>query len=261
MTSVVKNMKLSIITICYNPGDEIKASVESVLSQDYSDIEYIIVDGGSTDGTVEYISSLNGQFSKFISEPDEGLYDALNKGLRCSSGDVVGFVHGGDLLACSTTLSSVAEVFTKSGADAVYGDLNYVAKENTDRIIRYWKSGEYSPDKLKYGWMPPHPALYVKREVYEKAKLVSGEYFDTSFKIASDYDFMMRILGKLGISAAYIPEVLIKMRVGGKSNKSIGNIIRKSYEDYLAIKRNKIGGAGTLLAKNLRKLPQFFKRN
>jgi len=253
-------MKFSIITICYNPGEEIKASVESVLLQDYSDIEYIIVDGGSTDGTVEYVSSLNNQVSKFISEPDEGLYDALNKGIRYASGDVVGFVHADDMLACSTVLSSVVGTFETSGADAVYGDLTYVAKDNTDRIIRYWKSGEYSPDKLKYGWMPPHPTLYLKREVYEKAKLASGEYFDTSFKIASDYDFMMRILGKLGISAAYIPEVLIKMRVGGVSNKSLKHILRKSKEDYLAIKRNEIGGVGTLLAKNLRKLPQFFKR-
>jgi glycosyltransferase len=135
-----------------------------------------------------------------------------------------------------------------------------VAKDNPDHTIRYWQSGEYDPSRLKYGWMPPHPTLYVRREIYERAKLPNGEYFDTSMTCAADYDFMMRILKNLKISVSYLPKVLIKMRVGGISNKSIRHLIRKSREDLIAIRRNNIGGLGTLAAKNLRKLPQFFKR-
>ena len=251
-------MKFSIITICYNPGDELKNAVQSVISQQDVEVEYIIVDGGSTDGTVDYISSLNGQISKFISEPDSGLYNALNKGITMATGDIVGFVHADDLLADPTVLSDIAAEFEKTGVEAVYGDLMYVARNNTDRIIRYWRSGEYSLSRLKYGWMPPHPTLYVKRSVYERAKLPNGDYFDTSFEIAADYDFMMRLLSKMKISMAYLPNVMVKMLVGGKSNKNINNIFRKSKEDYIAMKRNNIGGIGTLVSKNLRKLPQFF---
>jgi glycosyltransferase len=159
-----------------------------------------------------------------------------------------------------TVLAELSTVFRQTGADGVYGDLIYVAKDDTDRVIRYWKSGEYSPSRLKYGWMPPHPALYVRRHIYEKAKLPNGEYFDTSLSIAADYDFMTRILGRLGTSVVYLPKVLVKMRLGGKSNRSPASIIRKSHEDYLAIRRNEIGGVGTLLAKNFRKIPQFFTR-
>jgi len=252
-------LKFSIITICYNSGDKLKAAIDSVLSQKGVDIEYIIVDGASTDGTVEYVSSLNG-ISNFISEPDDGLYDALNKGVRFATGDVVGFVHGDDLLADSTVVSRVAECFASSGADAVYGDLEYVAKDDTSKVIRYWKSGKFDHSWLKFGWMPPHPALYIKREIYERAKLPNGDYFDLGFTCSSDYDFMMRLLGRMKISIAYIPLVLVRMRVGGISNKDLKHLVRKSREDLNAMRRNKIGGFGTLLAKNLRKLPQFFKR-
>jgi hypothetical protein len=180
--------------------------------------------------------------------------------LRHACGEVVGFVHADDLLADETVISELATVFRQTEADSVYGDLVYVAGDNTDRVIRYWQSGAYSRSRLKYGWMPPHPALYIKRCIYEKAKLPNGEYFNTRLSIAADYDFMTRILGKLGVSPIYLPKVLVKMRSGGKSNRCIGNILQKSYEDYLIIKQNELGGIGTLLAKNLCKLPQFFKR-
>ena len=253
-------MKFSIITICYNPGAAIKAAMDSVLSQQDADIEYIIIDGGSADGTVEYVGSLNGQISRFVSEPDNGLYDALNKGIGLATGDVIGFVHADDLLACSTVLADIDAEFKKTGADGVYGDLRYVAKDNPHKTIRYWASGEFRPDRLKYGWMPPHPALYVKRAVYERAKLPSGEYFDTMMTCAADYDFMMRVLKTHEIKVAYLPKVLVKMRVGGVSNRSLKHLIQKSKEDYIAMKRNNIGGFGTLVAKNFRKLPQFFKK-
>ena len=254
-------MKFSIITISYNPGRLLKDTIDSVLGQDYPDIEYIIIDSGSTDGTVEMVKSYDGGISKFICEPDSGLYDALNKGIALATGGIIGFVHADDLLADSSVLSSVARIMTESGSDAVYGDIVYVSRDNTDRVIRYWQSGEYWPSRLKYGWMPPHTALYITKDVYERAKLANGQYFDTSFRIASDYDFMMRILVKLKIHPAYLPRVLVKMRVGGASNKNIRNLFWKSREDYRAIRRNHIGGFGTLVTKNFRKLPQFFKRN
>lgn len=253
-------MKLSIITICYNPGESIKAAIVSVLSQQDVDVEYMIIDGGSTDGTREFITSLNGRINRFISEPDRGLYDALNKGIRLAGGDVIGLLHADDLYESAKVLSRVAETFQKTHADAVYGDLVYVNKDNPDKIIRFWKSGDYTPDRLKFGWMPPHPALFVKRAIYENAKLANGEYFDTSLKIASDYDFMMRLLGRMRIKVAYLPRILVRMRLGGASNKSLKNMVHKSREDLTVMKRNNIGGLGTLIAKNLRKLPQFLIR-
>jgi len=237
-----------------------KDTIDSVLSQDYPNIEYIIIDGGSTDGTVDMVKSYDSGIFKYISEPDNGLYDALNKGIALATGDVIGLVHADDLYAHSSVLSSIAKTFETSRADAVYGDLVYVRRDDTDRIIRYWQSGAFNPARLKFGWMPPHTALYITRDVYEKARLANGEYFDTSYTIASDYDFMMRILGKLKIYPAYVPKVFVKMRVGGASNRNIRSLFWKSREDYRAIRSNQIGGFHTLLAKNFRKLPQFLRR-
>ena len=253
-------MKFSIITISYNPGRLIKDTVDSVLSQDYPNIEYIIIDGGSTDGTAAMVKSYDSSISKYISEPDNGIYDALNKGIALATGDVIGLVHSDDFYADGSVLSSIAKTFDTSKAQAVYGDLVYVSRDNTDRIIRYWQSGSFNPARLKFGWMPPHTAFYATKDVYEKARLANGQYFDTSYTIASDYDFMMRVIAKLKIYPVYIPKVFVKMRAGGASNKSIRNVIRKSREDYRAIRRNNIGGFGTFLAKNFRKLPQFFWR-
>ena len=253
-------MKVSIVTICFNPGDSLAMAVESVVGQDYEDVEYIIVDGGSTDGSAEYVRSLNGRVSAFISEPDDGIYDALNKGVGLAGGDVVGFVHVDDLLAGPGVVSRVVRGFEESAADAVYGDLDFVSKDDVGNVVRRWRSGAYGRGRLRFGWMPPHPTLFVRREVYEKAKLPSGEYFDTSFRIAGDYDFMMRILGGLDISMAYVPEVLIKMRLGGASTRSLANMMAKSKEDYAIMRRHRIGGVGTLIAKNLRKIPQFWSK-
>jgi len=237
-----------------------KDTIDSVLSQDFPNVEYIIIDGGSTDGTVAMVKSYDRSISKYISEPDNGIYDALNKGIALAAGDVIGLVHADDLYADGSVLSSIAKTFETSKAQAVYGDLVYVSRDNTNRIIRYWQSGSFNPARLKFGWMPPHTAFYVTKKVYEKAKLANGQYFDTSFTIASDYDFMMRVIAKIKTYPVYIPKVFVKMRAGGASNKSIRNLIRKSREDYRAIRRNNIGGFGTFLAKNFRKLPQFFRR-
>jgi len=279
-------VKFSIITICYNPGPVVCSAIESVLSQSYPNIEYIIVDGGSTDGTVELLEEIKGHETAsitIVTEPDEGLYDALNKGVRLATGDVIGFVHADDFLAHKDVLQHVAERMAESGAEAVYGDLQYVAEKsgspevlksgslkggngnhsqfaihNPQSVIRHWRSGQYDRKKLAWGWMPPHPTLYLKRDVYQRAILANGEYFDTSFTCAADYDFMMRVFSTHGVSPAYLPEVMVKMRVGGISNRSLKHILRKSAEDWRAIRRNHIGHVHTLVWKNLCKLSQFF---
>ena len=244
-------MKVSIITSVFNNKNTVSEAIESVLNQTYKDIEYIVIDGGSTDGTIDIINSYKGKITKFISEPDNGIYDGLNKGILKATGDIIGFLHSDDVYMDNTVIEKVVNKFY-GGYDGVYGDLIYVSK-NDGKIIRYWKSGDFNINKLKKGWMPPHPTLFLKREIYNKYGL-----FDTSFKIAADYDFMLRIL-KHNIKIAYIPEVLYKMRVGGESNKSIKNILLKSKEDYRALKKNEIGGINTLIYKNISKLPQFFK--
>ena len=248
-------MKVSIITSVYSNREMIAEAIESVLSQTYDDIEYIIVDGGSTDGTVEIIRKYEDKITTFVSEPDKGIYDGLNKGIGLATGDIVGFLHSDDLYENAEVIAKVVQLFESGGCDSLYGDLVYVNKEDTSKVFRHWKSGEFTPLKLKRGWMPPHPTFFVKREVYERYGV-----FDLNFRIAADYDFMLRVLGKHGISTCYLPVVLYKMRVGGESNKSVRNIMRKSKEDLKALKNNKVGGASTLLMKNLSKIPQFFTK-
>lgn len=191
-----------------------------------------------------------------VSEPDEGIYHALNKGLSLASGDVVGFLHADDFYADPEVLTRVAEAFADDSVDAVYGDLVYVNKSDPDKVIRYWKAGHFEFSKLARGWMPPHPTFYVRRTVYER---FGG--FDTSFHIAADYDCMLRMLSQANLNVRYIPEVLVKMRVGGKSNRSLKNILIKMNEDARALKKNGVGGLGTLVGKNLSKVPQFFRRS
>jgi len=246
-------MKVTIITISYNSGHSIADSINSVVSQTYHDIEYIIVDGKSKDNTADIVRSFGGKVTKFVSEPDKGIYDALNKGIRMAGGDIIGFMHSDDLFADNQVIEKVVKLFEEKNTDCIYGDLQYVYKADTNKVLRYWKSGKFSRNKLRFGWMPPHPTLYIKRDIYEKY----GN-FDIQFKISADYDTMLRFLGKYRISAAYLPEVMVKMRVGGASNRSIKNIIRKSTEDYQAIRKNKFGSVFTLIFKNLRKVTQFF---
>lgn len=245
-------MKISVITICYNSAHSIKTAIDSVLAQTHPDVEYIVVDGKSKDNTVEIVQSYGSRITKFISEPDRGIYDALNKGIAMATGDVIGFMHSDDLFASDNTLAKVAELFQQTGSDSIYGDLEYVYKEDTNKVLRYWKSGNFSIRNLKMGWMPPHPTFYVKRAVYEKYGT-----FNTTYKIAADYDTMLRFLGKYRISTSYLPEVMVKMRVGGASNRNLKNIIRKTKEDHKAIKDNSFGSVFTLFFKNIRKVTQF----
>jgi glycosyltransferase len=249
-------MKVSIITATYNSEQTIADTLESLNAQSYKDIEYIIVDGASKDTTLNVINQQCPRVKKVISEPDKGIYDALNKGIIAATGDIVGFLHSDDLFAYSDAVMDIVSQLKKSNSDALYGDLEYVSKDNTNKVIRLWKSGEYNKNKLNRGWMPPHPTFYMKRELYHKFGL-----FDLSFKIAADYDSLLRYLSTNNVTITYLPKVLIKMRVGGASNRSLKNIIQKTKEDIRALKSNNLSWPRALLIKNISKLPQFIFKN
>ena len=254
-------MKFSIITATFNSASTIESCMRSVLDQSHLDLEYILMDGGSTDGTLEIIKSVSKQYPKasiqLTSEPDHGIYDALNIGIAKATGEIIGIVHSDDLLDNPGTLGQIAKAFETHHPDGVYGDLLYVHSKDPSKIIRHWKGRSFQSALLKKGWMPAHPTLYLKREVYQKE---GG--FNTSYRIASDYDFILRIFKDPDYAWHYLPEVIVKMRLGGASNKSIANILQKSKEDYQAIKTNKISRFPflVLLSKNLSKIPQFFNR-
>ena len=247
-------MKISIITATYNNKKTIADTLYAVSSQTYKNIEHIIIDGKSTDNTLKIIEEQKNDKIKIISEKDNGIYDALNKGIKHATGEVIGFLHSDDIYADNNAIKYVVEKFNTEKTDSLYADLQYVSKNDINKVIRNWKSGKYHIKKLKQGWMPPHPTFFVKNEIYEKHGI-----FNTNYKIAADYDLMLRFLGKHKITTTYLPLTLIKMRVGGESNKSLKNIIRKMKEDFRAIKNNNIGGIFTLIRKNTSKITQFFK--
>ena len=244
-------MKISIITAVFNNRDTVAEALDSVLSQSHGDNELLVIDGGSTDGTLDALSRYVDRVAFFVSERDDGIYDALNKGIANATGDVVGFLHSDDLMADECVLERVAEAFADPAVDAVYGDLVYVSRNDPANVVRHWKAGPFNVNQLRWGWMPPHPTFYVRRQLYEHL----GR-FDISYRIAADYDCMLRFLMS-GIRVAYIPELLIKMRVGGASNRSLSSLLAKSREDYQVISRHGMRPLSTLLAKNIRKLPQF----
>jgi glycosyltransferase involved in cell wall biosynthesis len=247
-------MKISIITVSYNAVSSIEACVRSVLDQDHPDVEYIVVDGASNDGTLNVLEKYKQRFAKFISEKDEGLYHALNKGIAMATGDVIGILHSDDFYTTSSVLSQYAKVFEKQKCDAVYSDLYYVDAIDTDKIVRKWKSGPYTHGAFLNGWMPPHPTFFVKREIYERC----GN-FNLEFKTAADYELMLRFIHKNQIKLSYFPEYTIKMRTGGQSNSSIKNRVYANREDRKAWKVNGLKPRFyTLYLKPLRKILQFF---
>lgn len=251
--SAAQPMKISVVTAVYNRKATVLDTLNSVQSQTHPVVEHVVQDGGSTDGTLDLLKHYEAQNISLDSRPDRGIYDAINKGIGRATGDVIGLMHSDDFFASAAVLSDVAAAFEDPAIDGVYGDLDYVAADHTDRIIRKWRSGPYTTDKLKQGWMPPHPTLYLRRSVFETWGL-----YDTDFEIAADYDAMLRYLAKGQITLAYLPKVLVKMRVGGESNRSLGRIFQKSREDYRALRRNGVGGVATLAAKNLSKIRQFW---
>ena len=223
--------------------------------QTYANCEHIIVDGASTDGTVDVINHHINQIALFKSEPDEGIYDALNKGIEMATGDVVGFLHADDLYASDDALSKIAKAFEDPTVCAVYGDLEYVSQQDTTKVIRRWQSNSFNQRDLGWGWMPAHPTLYVRRDWYSK---VGG--FDISYRIAADYLSILKLFIQPGFKAEYIPNVLVTMRLGGASNKSIKAIVKKSKEDWRALRSCGFSVTTALRAitwKNLSKLTQF----
>ena len=245
--------QISVITAVFNRVETVQQALDSVRAQTWSNVQHIVIDGASRDGTLEVLEQHRASLSVLLSEPDKGIYHALNKGLRLATGDVIGFMHSDDFYADDGVLETVARAFSDPTIDGVYGDLDYVDKHAPDRVIRAWRSGEFSRPRLARGWMPPHPTLFLRRAVIER-----WGGFDTRYRIAADYDAMLRYLGQGEIRLAYIPQVLYKMRTGGESNRSLLRILRKSSEDYSALKRNGVGGLRALAWKNLGKLPQFF---
>lgn len=247
-------MKISIVTAVFNAASTVEQALHSVAGQVGVEIEHVVVDGASTDGTLDKLLARRASIGAFLSEPDAGIYDALNKGISLATGDVVGFLHSDDYFAHTNVVARIATAFADPDVDVVYGDLDYVSKDDSNTVVRRWVSGEFSNSALSRGWMPPHPTMYVRRELYAR---LGG--FDTSYRIAADYECILRILGTHHVKTLYLPEVLIKMRTGGASNRSLRNMLLKSREDYRAMKRHEVGGWLTLIRKNLSKLPQFFK--
>jgi len=248
-------MKITIITATYNSESSLQRTIDSVAGQDYENIEHIIIDGGSTDNTINIIQANLIHITKYISEKDNGIYSAFNAGIKLATGDIIGFLNSDDIFTDSYIISKVVESFRTKNCDVLYGNLIYQTKNNTNaKTVRYWKSNVFRKSGLKYGWMPPHPTVYCKKEIYEKYG-----YYDEKFKISADYDYMLRIFKEPLIKKDYLATVMVKMNVGGVSNGSFSGIYKKSKEDIRAIKRNKVGGFYTIICKNLRKLGQFTK--
>ena len=246
-------MKVSIITVCYNSEDTIRDTIVSVINQTYDQIEYIIVDGKSTDRTMDIVNSYREQIAQVVSEPDQGMYDACNKGIQMATGDIVAILNSDDVYANIHIIQNVVDHFQQYDCDTLYGDLQYVEANDMSRVARHWVSGGFKKRKFLFGWMPPHPTFFVKREVYQKYGV-----FKTNFKSAADYELMLRFLFKHQVKAGYLPEVMVLMRQGGMSNANLTNRIRANQEDQMAWVSNGLQSyAFTLWLKPIRKIPQF----
>lgn len=244
-------MKVSIITTCFNREKTIRYSIESVLSQDYQNIEYILVDGASTDKSVEIINEYKEKIATFISEPDKGMYEAINKGIRLATGDIVGLLHSDDILYASNTISHIVKRFEETDSELVYGNGLFVDCKNINKITRQWISGKYYKNKVKKGWLPLHPTVYMRKSCFAQIG-----YYDESFKIAADSDFLVRCLYKSNFKISYLDEYIVRMRMGGAST-SFNKTIIKWKEDMRMYKNNGFNPYISLPLKVLSKIPQF----
>ncbi len=250
-------MKASIITVCFNAEDTIEDTIGSVLGQTHSDVEYIIIDGESTDGTLKIVEKYKDRIDKIVSEPDEGIFDAMNKGIKMATGEVVGILNADDFYASPRVLKKVVEKFRATKADCLWGDLVYVGPDNTERVIRRWESSPYRGGKFQKGWMPPHPTFFVKKEIYEEY----GGFNKKFRKVSADYELMLRFLEKHKIKSAYIPEVLVKMRGGGNSNRSIKQVVIGNWECYKSWGANGLKVSPFFIFLKLgRKINQFINK-
>ncbi|MDO8805714.1 MAG: glycosyltransferase family 2 protein [Elusimicrobiota bacterium] len=246
-------MKISIITASYNSEETIDASIRSVLAQTCKTLEYIVVDGGSSDGTCDIVKSFSEKINQFTSEPDAGIYDAMNKGIQRATGDVVGILNSDDVYANTEILAKVLEVFKDPEVAVCYGDLVYVSPTDMHKQVRMWKSSPYIHGSFLTGWVPPHPTCFVRREVYQKHGA-----FDTSFPLAADYELMLRFIHCLRLKSFYIPEILVKMRLGGASNKNFSNILKQNIEIFRAGRKNSVDiGTKYYLGKFINRLNQY----
>jgi glycosyltransferase involved in cell wall biosynthesis len=248
----VIDMKISLITTSYNSAGTITDTLECIRRQTHPDIEHIVIDGSSTDNTLAIIARFP-HVARLISEKDNGIYDAMNKGIRIATGEVIGILNSDDVYTDTGVLAAVAMAFKDPAVMTVYADLQYVYYDNLDRVRRNWISGPFKKENFYFGWMPPHPTFFVRKEAYDGSGL-----FNTDLHSAADYELMLRLLLKQGYSAHYIPRIIVKMRQGGVSNASLQNRLRANKEDRLAWKLNGLKPYFfTLYLKPLRKISQF----
>ncbi|KQT37208.1 MULTISPECIES: glycosyltransferase family 2 protein [unclassified Methylophilus] len=248
-------MKISVITVCYNSAETIQDTLTSIASQDYPDVEHIVIDGGSKDDTLEMVNAAS-SVKRFVSEPDNGIYDAMNKGIAMATGDIVGTLNADDFYIDNTVLSQVANVFSDPSVDVCYADLVYVYAKNTSRILRYWQSRPFEQGLFKKGWMPAHPTFFVRREVYEQ-----WGNFNLDFPRQADFELTMRFLEINQLKSVYIPRVWVRMRAGGASNNSIRGIIKGNIEAYHACKLHRLEVGPFFIARKIfSRIPQFFRR-
>ncbi len=248
-------MKISIITPTFNSEKTVEETIKSILNQTYKDIEYIIVDGKSKDRTLDVVVKYKDRIAKIISEPDKGIYDAMNKGIKLATGEIIGILNSDDLYADEKVLEEVVRNFKEYDFDCVWGDLVYFFND-PNKIVRYWRSSDYKEGLFQKGWVPPHPTFFVKKEIYDKYGL-----FRLDFPVAADYELMFRFLEKCKIRGKYIPKVLVKMRTGGNANK-LKNIIKGNFECMRAWKINNIKMPFyTPLFRLMKRIPQILKIN
>ena len=240
-------MRVSIITACYNRAATIGEALQSVAAQTHDDIEHIVVDGGSTDGTLEVLERHRAALAKFIPGPDQGLYDALNKGVAAATGDIVGFLHADDLYARDDVIAAVVERMQSQSLDALYGDVAFVRAHDVGAVVRVYSSRRFHPARIAWGWMPAHPALFLRRAVYRQH---GG--FKTDYRIAADFEFVARIFSTGTLRYAYLPQVLIKMRLGGVSTRGWRSTLTLNREVMRACREN---GIATNYFKILSKYP------
>jgi len=251
-------MKISIITVSYNSENFIESCINSLINQSYKNIEYIVIDGSSKDNTLKIIKKYSKYISRIISEPDKGIYDAMNKGIKIAKGEIIGFLHSDDLYANNKVLSKVAAIFREnSSLDACYADLVYVRQKDTSRIVRYWKSSKFILGSFSKGWSPPHPTFFVRRSVYERF----GD-FNLNYPIVSDVELMMRFLEINRIQTFYLNEIWIKMRVGGLSNKNFKSILEQNLDVLRALCHHHLDNNMIIffINKITSRIKQFFQR-
>ena len=248
-------MKVSIITVCFNSAKTIEDTLRSVLGQDYENIEYVVVDGGSTDATPSILKKYGRQIHKCISEPDNGVYDAMNKGIALASGDIIATLNSDDIYASPTVVSRMVDLIKANNLDAAYADLAYIKGNDTDNIVRFWKTGYFQPGSFARGWVPPHPTFFCKKDVFGRYGYFRGDYH-----ISADFELMLRFFEKHQIDVGYLPEVIVNMRTGGKANVITG-IIKGNCEIFNAFKVNGLRFSPMFfLQKPFTKLAQLFKR-